>query len=59
MRFLMRYTLNIIEERNVYPQQITLETVEQMFRDVSDVFDITERSAQTHWESVVRRVRRQ
>ena len=59
MKFIMRYTLGKIEERNALPEQITPVTVDQMFHDVADLFNTSERSAQIRWESVVRRVRRE
>jgi hypothetical protein len=56
MKFLMGYMKRILQERNLYRAETTLESVDAMFQSVSDLFE-GNRPGQINWLTAVNKLR--
>jgi hypothetical protein len=57
MKMVMNFLQAKVVERSKFEDEITMESVDRMYKAVVDCFDIHDRDAQKRWMSVVHAIR--
>jgi hypothetical protein len=57
MRFLMKFIQEKVVERGKFEEEITIDSVDRMYKAVADCFDINARDAQKRWITIVNGIR--
>jgi hypothetical protein len=58
MKYLMEFIKRTLTARNAYRAETTIETVDEMYRSVSDLFHANPRTGQLNWLTAVNTLRR-